>query len=165
MLVGEIARVGDNSVELSARLLSADDSKKKALSVKATFQIEPLRADLSSSNSLAPLPSLGETFNGERLSRATGQGVELPSCFYLRNPPYTQDAKHVNFSGVLLMEGIVATDGHVRELRVVKGLPYGLKENALKTMETWRCKAATREGKPVPTIVTFEVSFRLTGGN
>jgi outer membrane biosynthesis protein TonB len=38
----------------------------------------------------------------------------------------------------------------------------GLDENAVAAVKTWRCKpAAGPNGKPVPTIVPIEVTFRL----
>jgi hypothetical protein len=47
-------------------------------------------------------------------------------------------------------------------LKLIKSPGLGLDENTLTTLKTWRCKAATGpSGKPVATIVTFEVNFRL----
>jgi TonB family protein len=37
----------------------------------------------------------------------------------------------------------------------------GLDENAVKTVKTWKFKAAQRNGAPVPVKVMVEVSFRL----
>jgi protein TonB len=89
-------------------------------------------------------------------------GVGMPSCFYMPNPPYSEEARKAKYSGVVLVEAIVNLDGHLSNLRLIKSPGLGLDENTLTTLKTWRCKAATgAAGKPVPTIVTFEVSFRL----
>jgi len=89
-------------------------------------------------------------------------GVGMPSCFYMPNPPYSEEARKAKYSGIVLVEAVVNLDGHLSNLRLIKSPGLGLDENTLTTLKTWRCKAATGpSGKPVPTIVTFEVNFRL----
>jgi TonB family protein len=89
-------------------------------------------------------------------------GVGMPSCFYMPNPPYSEEARKAKYSGIVLVEAIVNLDGHLSNLKLIKSPGLGLDENTLTTLKTWRCKAATgASGKPVPTIVTFEVNFRL----
>jgi periplasmic protein TonB len=89
-------------------------------------------------------------------------GVGMPSCFYMPNPPYSEEARKAKYSGIVLVEAIVNLDGHLSNLKLIKSPGLGLDENTLTTLKTWRCKAATGPaGKPVATIVTFEVNFRL----
>jgi len=89
-------------------------------------------------------------------------GVGMPSCFYMPNPPYSEEARKAKYSGIVLVEAIVNLDGHLSNLKLIKSPGLGLDENTINTLKTWRCKAATgASGKPVPTIVTFEVNFRL----
>jgi len=89
-------------------------------------------------------------------------GVGMPSCFYMPNPPYSEEARKAKYSGIVLVEAIVNLDGHLSNMRLIKSPGLGLDENTLNTLKTWRCKAATGpSGKPVATIVTFEVNFRL----
>jgi outer membrane biosynthesis protein TonB len=57
---------------------------------------------------------------------------------------------------------VVNLDGHLSNLKLIKSPGLGLDENTITTLKTWRCKAANGPGgKPIPTIVTFEVNFRL----
>jgi periplasmic protein TonB len=89
-------------------------------------------------------------------------GVGMPSCFYMPNPPYSEEARKAKYSGIVLVEAVVNLDGHLSNLKLIKSPGLGLDENTITTLKTWRCKAATgSSGKPVPTIVTFEVNFRL----
>jgi protein TonB len=89
-------------------------------------------------------------------------GVGLPSCFYMPNPPYSEEARKAKYSGIVLVEAIVNLDGRLTNLRVIKSPGLGLDENTIQTLKTWRCKPAVGpNGKPVPTIVPFEVNFRL----
>jgi periplasmic protein TonB len=94
--------------------------------------------------------------NGETIYRV-GNGVAFPSCPYMPNPAFTDNARQAHVSGIILIDAVVETDGG---LRIVRGLPGDWNEIALKTLATWRCKPARYEGKPVSAVVTFEVNFR-----
>jgi protein TonB len=94
--------------------------------------------------------------------RAGVNGVGLPSCFYMPNPPYSDEARKAKYSGTVLVEAIVTVDGRVTNPRVVKSPGLGLDESTINTLRTWRCKPANGpNGKPVPVQVPFEVTFRL----
>lgn len=85
----------------------------------------------------------------------------MPKCTYMPSPHYTKEAKKAKVKGVMLVEGMVGL-GRNHNLRVVKALVYGLDESALKTLNTWKCDPAIGpNGKPVPTLVPFEMNFRL----
>ena len=89
-------------------------------------------------------------------------GVSLPSCYYMPNPPYTKEARKAKIEGAVLLDGVVGLDGKITNIRVLKSLGYGLDENATNTLKKWRCNPAIGpEGKPVSTIVPFQISFRL----
>jgi len=94
--------------------------------------------------------------------RAGVNGVGLPSCFYMPNPPYSDEARKAKYSGTVLVEAIVTVDGRVTNPRVVKSPGLGLDESTINTLRTWRCKPANGpNGKPVNVQVPFEVTFRL----
>ena len=99
---------------------------------------------------------------GGGMFHAGVNGVGLPSCFYMPNPPYSEEARKAKYSGIVLVEAVVNLDGHLSNLRVIKSPGLGLDENTITTLKTWRCKPAVGpNGKPVPVIVPFEVNFRL----
>jgi TonB family protein len=52
-------------------------------------------------------------------------------------------------------------NGNVTVLRVVKGLGYGLDENALAAIKAWRFAPALSNGLPVSAVADIEVPFRL----
>ena len=88
--------------------------------------------------------------------------VGSPSCFYMPNPPYSEEARKAKYSGVVLVEAVVTVDGRVMRPRVERSPGLGLDETTVNTMRTWRCKPAVGPGgKPVATLVQFEVNFRL----
>lgn len=89
-------------------------------------------------------------------------GVGLPSCFYMPNPPYSEEARKAKYSGTVMVEAVVNLDGKLSNLRVIKSPGLGLDDNTIQTLKTWRCKPAIGpNGRPVPVIVPFEVNFRL----
>ena len=99
---------------------------------------------------------------GGGVFRAGVNGVGLPSCFYMPNPPYSDEARKAKYSGVVLVEAVITVDGRVTNPRVIKSPGLGLDESTTNTMRTWRCKPVTGpNGKPVPVLVPFEVTFRL----
>jgi TonB family protein len=104
---------------------------------------------------------------GEKPSVPQKTEITRPSCFYTPWPQYTDEAKAAKYEGKVVLEGIIMTDGTVRNLRIVKwtGLypsksTYGLDQSVLTTMKRWKCKPAMRDGKPVPARVPFEITFR-----
>jgi|SRR5580692_3032264 TonB family protein len=152
--------LNSNAVELSARFLNSLDVNKIGPSAEVNLAPSESLPDLSpiALPQLSPLP---ESFQGEQVYRAGVNGVGLPSCDYMPNPNYSDDARTFRFSGTILIEGIVRPDGTVRSFRFVRGAPYGLNQATVRALNTWRCKPATLEGKPVPVFVPFEVTLRL----
>jgi len=168
VLVGQAKIVGSDVVELSARFLSVNDkfligpiSDVNLLVGQAAGNPSP--ADLLPYQK--PLPPFPDTVNGEKVYRGGVQGVGLPSCSYMPNPPYTEDAREAQFSGSVTAEAAVGSDGVVRAIRIVKGAPFGLGEQFARTLSTWKCKPAEMNGRPVATIVTFEANFLSSGPN
>ena len=56
---------------------------------------------------------------------------------------------------------IVDTTGHPRDIRVVRGLGFGLDTKAMEAVKQWRFDPALKEGKPVNVQISVEVDFRL----
>jgi periplasmic protein TonB len=99
---------------------------------------------------------------GGGMFRAGVNGVGQASCFYMPNPPYSEEARKAKYSGTVLVEAVIAVDGHVTPKRVITSPGLGLDEAVLTTMKTWRCKPVLGpNGKPVPVLMPFEVIFRL----
>ncbi len=89
-------------------------------------------------------------------------GVTLPTCNYCPYPTYTDEARHVKVQGTVTLHVLVGADGRAQDIRIVKGLGYGLDERAMETVRGWRFVAA-RDGarRAVAAWVTVEAVFRL----
>jgi protein TonB len=89
-------------------------------------------------------------------------GVGTPSCFYMPQPPYSDEARKAKYSGIVLVDVVVTADGRMTQMRVIKSPGLGLDETTINTLRTWRCKPANGpNGKPVAVQVPIEVTFRL----
>ena len=65
--------------------------------------------------------------------------------------------------GVVLLDVLVAPDGHAADVRVARSSGHpALDESALTTVrERWRFVPARRDGVPVESRVTVPIRFRL----
>jgi TonB family protein len=106
--------------------------------------------------------STSTSSDNEKPRRVGQNGVSLPVCTYMPNPPYTKEARAAKLEGHVLVEGVVGLDGKITNVRVLKSLGLGLDESVINTLKKWKCKPAKdRDGKPVPTIVPFQIGFYL----
>ena len=89
-------------------------------------------------------------------------GVTLPGCAYCPYPTYTDEARHVKVQGTVTMQVLVGPDGRAVEIRLVKGLGYGLDERAVASVRGWKFVPG-RDGarRAVAAWVTVEAVFRL----
>jgi len=97
----------------------------------------------------------------EQTTHEIGKGVSAPVPQFDPNPPYTEKARIVKYSGTVNLALVVDAQGNVSDVAVVKPLPFGLAEQAIETVRTWKFRPAMRDGTPVRVRVLVEVSFRL----
>jgi TonB family protein len=161
VLIGEIEDRKTHGVSISAQLLHVAEPKHDGASLEFTLPLPSSLDDLSATDPLPPLPNFPDTVNGERIYRAGANGVGSPNCHFMPSPPYTDEARKAGLSGSLVIEGVVYRDGSVKDLRVVRGLMFGLNDSALRMMATWKCDPVSFNGEPVSVYVPFEVTFRV----
>jgi TonB family protein len=94
--------------------------------------------------------------------RAGVNGVGIPVCLYCPIPQYSDEARKAKYQGTVVLQVTITTDGRAIDIHVVKGPGLGLEEKAIEAVKGWKFKAAVGpSGRPVPTIVPIEVTFRL----
>jgi TonB family protein len=76
-------------------------------------------------------------------------------------PAYTDEARQMHLQGEVLLDVMFTAAGHVRVLRVVKGLGHGLDEAALRAAEQIHFKPAEREGQPYDSNAVVHIVFEL----
>jgi TonB family protein len=79
---------------------------------------------------------------------------------YAPDPKYSKEAKRAKVQGTVVLAVVVGTDGIAHDISVVRSLGYGLDEEAIRALKTWRFKPAKSLGKPTPVLIHVEVAFR-----
>jgi TonB family protein len=76
-------------------------------------------------------------------------------------PRYTDTARAKHIQGSVVLSVLVGEDGSVKNVRVVRGLPEGLTEEAMNVARQTKFKPAMKDGKPVPLWVGMEIGFNI----
>jgi TonB family protein len=90
-----------------------------------------------------------------------GRDITPPIPIYNPDPPYSEQARKAKYSGTVSLLITIDAQGNVADAQVVKPAGYGLDENAMETVRTWRFKPATRDGVPVQVRTSVQVSFKI----
>ncbi|HEV3330400.1 MAG TPA: TonB family protein [Bryobacteraceae bacterium] len=76
------------------------------------------------------------------------------------DPAYPAIARAARISGTVELTGVIATDGRIRELRVVSGNPF-LAQAALDAVRQWIYEPTGLNGEPVEVVAPITVYFHL----
>jgi TonB family protein len=161
VVFGTIERLENGFVRLSSRLVDTDGKDWPVYT--ASVKLGPLNSgeSLEPVDPFGPLPEITTSFSGETVERVGAKGTTMPSCTYTPNPPYSDGARKLKLSGTVTAEAVINSEGKLESIRIVRGMPGGLNETTIAAMRTWRCHPVLRDGKPVPVLVPFTVTFRL----
>ena len=89
-------------------------------------------------------------------------GLFPPGCAYCPYPTYTDEARHGKVQGAVTLAVLVGADGRAQDVRIVKGIGFGLDERAVETVRGWKFIPARDGAKhTVAAWVTVEAVFRL----
>jgi protein TonB len=105
----------------------------------------------------------GEGWNtGGGLPNAGSGGYGIPQCLYCPRADYSDAAMKVKIQGIVELLAVITIDGRVTDIHVVRGLGYGLDENAVKAARTWRLRPALGpDGKPAAVREIIDMQFQL----
>ena len=87
--------------------------------------------------------------------------VAPPQVIFHPSPVYTVEARRLGIQGSVFVQAQFDADGNFKVLRIVRGLGYGLDENALAALQSWRFLPAVRNGERVSAIAEIEIPFRM----
>jgi len=90
-----------------------------------------------------------------------GGGVSAPTVLFRVDPEYSEEARKAKYSGTVLLAITVDTEGHARDIHVVKSLGMGLDEKAVEAVAKWKFKPGMKGGMAVNVRAQIEVNFRL----
>ncbi len=107
-------------------------------------------------------PGDGSAGSGPAVPFEVGGDVLPPVKIQTPQPSYNDRARAARIQGTMLFEAIIDENGDVRCVDVVKGLPMGLSEDAVRVVSRWKYRPATRHGEPV--VVRFRVIITMSIG-
>lgn len=98
--------------------------------------------------------SQGQSFNIKDVSRKA-------IIIWRPEPAYTEQARHDQVKGTVILRGIFDADGQVKNLRVMSGLGGGLTEKAVEAALSIRYFPAEKDGQRVSQYIQVEYNFNL----
>ncbi len=105
---------------------------------------------------------------GQGSGRGTGQGssgsntsvITKPLLLISKpRPPYTEAAKNNDVQGTVMLRVTFLASGEIGSISVVKGLPYGLTEQAIAAARRIRFEPAEASGVPTTVAKMIEYTF------
>ena len=128
---------------------------------------EPLRVvapetfDLVPADVVLAVPESAPEPPGDPAPRRLTSEMVRPVKLHAPMPEYTEIARRARIQGVVILEAVIEVDGSVRDVTVLRGLPMGLSEAAVRAVEGWRYRPALLSDQPVAVILSVSVDFRL----
>ncbi len=137
------------------------DTGKNINSAQIAWEISDDDKKMVAQN-LADVPTIAPDDLQAKYPKSGTNGYSVPKCLYCPRADYTSEALSRKIQGTIEVGAVVGEDGELRDIRVLRPLPYGLNTAAIKALGTWRLKPATGpDGKPAAVRQNIEVSFQL----
>src|SRR5688572_24290843 len=76
-------------------------------------------------------------------------------------PRYTEEARRNGTSGTIIVRMVLRASGEVTDIVVLKGLPHGLNDSAVRAAQEMRFEPAIKDGRKVSQYVSLEYGFRI----
>ena len=86
--------------------------------------------------------------------------VRAPQKLHHVAPEYPAIARAARVSGIVILEALIAEDGSVRDVKVIKSIPL-LDAAAVEAVRQWRFTPTLLNGVPVQVIMSVTVAFSL----
>jgi protein TonB len=90
-----------------------------------------------------------------------GGGISAPQALSTPDPEYTEEARIAKTQGKCVLWLVVDDKGRPRDIRIVRGLGFGLDAKAIEAVKQWRFQPALKDGRPVNVQISVEVGFHL----
>lgn len=97
---------------------------------------------------------------GDRNAVATAVD-QRPVPLNAPQPRYTEEARKNKIQGVVVARVLVGADGSVKQVRITRGLPDGLDEQAIQAAYQLRFRPAMKSGQPVSFWQAVSIEFNL----
>ena len=89
------------------------------------------------------------------------EGLTIPKVLSREAAHYTEEARAAKVSGRVVLYTEITPDGQAENVHILQGLGKGMDEEAIRAIQKWKFRPATKEGKAVALIMTVEMNFSL----
>ncbi len=90
-----------------------------------------------------------------------GPGVTPPKVVRKVQPYYTVQARRALVQGTAVLEVVVDEHGVPARISTISPIGFGLDERAKEAVSQWEFRPGRKDGKPVKTVTTVAVDFRI----
>jgi TonB family protein len=87
--------------------------------------------------------------------------VSPPKVLHRVDARYTREARANGIQGTVLIEVAVDERGTPESVSVLSPIGFGLDSRAMDAVRQWRFRPALKEGRPIRSVTTVEVKFRI----
>ena len=85
----------------------------------------------------------------------------MPRIIKEVRPEYSRAAMRAKVQGAVELETLIAVDGTVTDVRVIRPLHADLDAAAIRSVKAWKFTTPTVHGVPTPMAVMIELTFTL----
>jgi protein TonB len=118
------------------------------------------RSELAENNGLAIDPAPTQTKNFDEKPKVYPTGTKPLQITSKPRALYTELATKNCIQGTIILKITFFSNGQVGKIKVVKGLPFGLSEQAVEAAKRIKFEPAMKSGKPIN--VTEKVKYPFT---
>ncbi|HSP33194.1 MAG TPA: energy transducer TonB [Thermoanaerobaculia bacterium] len=122
--------------------------------IRASCAVASFPRHLAVSRMVPPRPLPPDTYR-------VGGDVHAPRVISRVEPTYPEEARRARISGIVIVEALIDKTGLVRDVQVLKPMPYGLDDAAVNAVKQWRFEPGMKDGQPVNVVFNLTVNFKL----
>lgn len=144
------------ALALELQSLQASD---KGVSQQMRDEAGTIRGTLT--QAILPAPPAPGLAGVAELPPLPQRAVYAPTLASKVEPAYSEAARILKVMGTVHLALVVEKDGTPSSVQLMRGLGFGLDEEAAKAVKQWRFHPGMVDGKPARVVVQVEVNFRI----
>jgi TonB family protein len=160
VLPNNLGRAGVNNETQSSPAFKMENITNETRKLGA-FDTSAVQSASNTSDQTAPHATSAKLLNQARSVRFQESSSTNLEIISKPTAQYTPEARKDKIQGDVVLRVTFRADGHVLVLEVVRGLGYGLDEEARRIAEQIRFRPATRDGKAIDVTTTIIITFQL----
>jgi protein TonB len=92
-----------------------------------------------------------------------GGSIIAPKLLKKVAPPYPELARASRVGGIVILEAVVGTNGHVKSVSVLRGHPL-LDPGSIEAVKQWRYQPLLLNGVPTEFVLTVTLAYNISTG-